>query len=300
VKKFLLKILQSIFCGLIHKYPQLLKLNDPPGHYYSPIPCLNDIQKREHVLWPDHLSYDLPALDLNIEEQIKVLIEFEDCYRQAPFSNSKQVNYRYYYDNPMFLYSDAIFLYCMLKKRTPKKIIEIGSGFSSCVMMDVNEYCCDNRLEITFIDPFPERLRSLMMPRDVCRYPIIEREVQECDASLFASLQSGDYLFIDSSHVSKTASDVNFILFEILPALRPGVFIHFHDIFYPFEYPKEWIFAGRAWNESYVVRAFLQYNEIFKIYFFASFLNFYCEERIRKNMPLCLKNTGASLWLKKC
>ncbi|MCZ8539210.1 hypothetical protein [Psychrobacillus psychrodurans] len=75
----------------------------------------------------------------------------------------------------------------------------------------------------------------------------------------------GDILFIDSYHVSKIGSDVNYIIFEILPKLKPGVRIHFHDIFYPFEYPEKWIFEGRFWNRAYLLRAFLQYNQDFII-----------------------------------
>ena len=95
------------------------------------------------------------------------------------------------------------------------------------------------------------------------------------------------------------SSDVNHIFFEILPRLSSGVHIHFHDIFYPFEYPKDWVYEGRAWNEAYVLRAFLQYNSAFRVVLMNTFMERYHESFFQERMPLCLKNTGASLWIRK-
>jgi hypothetical protein len=107
--------------------------------------------------------------------------------------------------------------------------------------------------------------------------------------------------------VSKTHSDVNYIFFEVLPRLRSGVYVHFHDIFYPFEYPKEWVYQGRAWNEAYILRAFLQHNDRFELLFFNSFLERFHRDTIARNMPLCLRHSkhsmvptsAQSIWLKK-
>ncbi|NQS88701.1 hypothetical protein HQ584_02790 [Patescibacteria group bacterium] len=115
----------------------------------------------------------------------------------------------------------------------------------------------------------------------------------------FKQLKENDILFIDTSHVSKTGSDVNYIFFDILPNLNSGVLIHFHDIFYPFEYPKKKILDGHAFNECYILRAFLQYNTRFKIILFNTFLEHYYEDWFRQNMPLCLRNKGGSIWLRK-
>ena len=89
---------------------------------------------------------------------------------------------------------------------------------------------------------------------------------------LFRELHAGDVLFVDSTHVAKVGSDVNHIFFEILPILQPGVVVHFHDIMYPFEYEPKWIYTGVAWNEAYMLRAFLMFNPTFKILLFNSFL----------------------------
>ena len=100
--------------------------------------------------------------------------------------------------------------------------------------------------------------------------------------------------------IAKVGSDVNDIFFRILPSLHSGVYIHFHDIFFPFEYPKNWVIQkGHYWNEIYLMRAFLQYNSSFKIVLMNTFLTDFYKKIIRDNMPLCLKNRGGCIWLKK-
>jgi hypothetical protein len=85
----------------------------------------------------------------------------------------------------------------------------------------------------------------------------------------------------------------------MLPKLAKGVHIHFHDIFYPFEYPEEWLLGGRAWNEQYILRAFLEYNNKFKIVLFNTYLETIFREDLKKRFPLIFKNTGGSIWIKK-
>ena len=97
---------------------------------------------------------------------------------------------------------------------------------------------------------------------------VVESKIQDVDISIFSALKKGDILFVDSSHVVKTGSDVHFILFSILPVLESGVIIHFHDVFYPFEYPKKWVYKGFNWNEDYFLRAFMMHNNAYKLFCF--------------------------------
>lgn len=90
---------------------------------------------------------------------------------------------------------------------------------------------------------------------------------------------------------------MNHLFFDVLPALNPDVHVHINDVFYSFEYPKEWVMAGRSWNELYVLRAFLQFNTSFAISMMNSYLMRLHPSRIASNMPLCLKNSGGSIWL---
>ncbi len=124
------------------------------------------------------------------------------------------------------------------------------------------------------------------------------RRHTQIEISFFEQLHENDILFIDSTHVAKTGSDVNYLIFEILPSLNKGVLIHFHDVFYPFEYPKEWVLSGRSWNEDYMLRSFLIYNDNFKIVLFPHFIHQQYGEYLA-NMPNCYKNSGGSFWIQK-
>jgi hypothetical protein len=133
----------------------------------------------------------------------------------------------------------------------------------------------------------------------MARHELIESDVQDVPLTRFEGLEANDVLFIDSSHVIKAGSDVVFLLSQVLPSLRPGVLIHFHDIFWPFEYPEEWLRGGRAWNEAYALRAFLQFNSRFEIVFFNSYLGIHEADALRFHLPLFLRNPGGSIWLRK-
>jgi len=270
----------------------------PPGHFYSPIPSMEEIKSNENRIFGKH-HLTLPGIKLNQEEQLELLNCFQEFYKEMPFPEYKKDSLRYYMDNPFYGFSDAIFLYCMLRYLQPKRVIEIGSGYSSCATLDVNELFFDNSIECTFIEPYPDSLKSLIREDDKNEITILEKKLQDVDLSLFSQLSERDILFIDSTHISKVNSDVNYIFFKILPSLRRGVFIHFHDIFYPFEYPRDWFDLGIAFNEDYILRAFLQYNSAFKIVFFNTYLEHFHEEWFLENMPLCLKNKGGSIWLQK-
>lgn len=126
----------------------------------------------------------------------------------------------------------------MIRAKKPRRINEIGSGYSSAVTLDTNELYFSNQIHCTFIEPYPERLLNLLSAEDIARNVLVTTRLQDVEIETFPELARGDFLFIDSTHVSKLGSDVNRIFFEIMPKLNEGVFIHFHDIFYPFEYPK--------------------------------------------------------------
>ena len=270
----------------------------PPGHFYSPIPPIEEIRSKEERIFRQ-LPKIFPGIDLNEAEQVQLMNRFEGYYKDLPFKREKQDGLRYFFENPNYSYSDAIIYYCMLRDSRPKRIVEIGSGYSSCVALDTNERFFGNNIDCTFIEPYPNLLRSLLREDDAQRIRILECNLQSVELKEFGRLTAGDILFVDSTHVSRIDSDVNYIIFEILPALSPGVLIHFHDVFFPFEYPKEWIYEGRAWNEIYILRAFLQYNDQFKIIFFNTFLQTAYRSQFVEKMPLCLENPGGSLWLRK-
>lgn len=216
----------------------------PPGHYYSPIASIEYVKERENELY-GQIPENILSVNLNVKKQKDNLREFAHYYEELPFGEESDGALRYHFNNPSYGFCDGICLYSMLRKLRPSRIIEIGCGYTSGLMMDVNELFFNNSIDITFIDPYPELLLSIMKVEDQRRYRILAQEVQKSKLSLFEGLGYNDILFIDSSHVSKIGSDVNFLLYSVLPTLKEGVVIHFHDVFYPFEYPKEWIFEGK-------------------------------------------------------
>jgi Methyltransferase domain len=292
-----------LFKGIVQERDQLrqtLALQKqwmPPGHFYSPVPSQDEVRANEARIF--RVPREIPGIDLNEAEQMQFFCAFTRYYGDIPFRAEKTDGLRYYFDNLNYSYSDAVCLYSMIRHVRPKRIIEIGSGYSSCVTLDTNELFFDGEIDCTFIEPHPELLLSLIKENDKGKVRIIPAKLQDVKQEEVAVLEANDILFIDSTHVSKVNSDVNYLAFEVLPALKSGVYVHFHDVFYPFEYPKEWIYEGRAWNESYLLRAFLQYNNSFRIVFFNTFLEYFYPERFNAEMPLCMKNPGGSIWLRK-
>lgn len=268
----------------------------PPGHFYSPIP---DFDILDDLIKDRHRNIEYPsAIEFNISDQLELLIKLSEYYSDLPWEESPNDNLLYNYDNPNFSYSDAITYYSMIRYTNPDTIIEIGCGYSSALSLDVNRLFFNNKIEIKFIEPYPELLLRILKKKKT-KYTLYNQKLQDISLNFFMNLKSNDILFIDSTHVSKYCSDVNYIIHDILPVLPSGIYIHFHDIFYPFEYPEEWLREKRAWNEQYILRAFLEYNQVFKIVFFNNFLAQKFPENFYSIFPMARKCPGGGIWLKK-
>ncbi len=296
--------------GILNSLPYISHLNRelkkyktwyPPGHYYNPLVDPKAVETYSDTVF-DTSKKSVFGIDFREKDQLELLDELLPYYKEVPFPVEQTPGFRYYLGNGIFSYSDGIFLYMLMRHFKPSRIIEVGSGHSSAVMIDTNERFLNDSVNLTFIEPYPERLYSLLKDTDKTKNKIFELPIQQVPFSEFESLKAGDFLFVDSSHVSKTGSDVNYIFFEVLPRLKSGVIIHFHDIFTPMEYPKSWVMKKDVWfgfNEIYILRAFLMYNPEFEVIMFNTFLEEHHEDLFRKNMPLCLENKGGSIWLRK-
>ncbi len=270
-----------------------------PGHFYSPIPDMDYIQKNKKRLFNTEADA-CPGIKLHVKEQLRLAEKFAEYYSGMPFKKQMQDGYRYYFENQHFGYGSAIALYSIMRHFKPKRIIEAGSGFSSAAILDINDRFFNGSIQCTFIEPYPEeRLLLLLNEKDKKNHRIYSDIAQDIPKSIYTELQNNDILFIDSSHVAKIGSDVNFFLTDIIPNLEKGVIIHFHDIFWPFEYPEKWIHMGRAWNEAYMIKAFLQFNNSFEILLFNSYLAIHHQDFIEKHLPLFMENCHSSLWIKK-
>ncbi|MET8801342.1 class I SAM-dependent methyltransferase [Streptomyces sp. NPDC004546] len=229
------------------------------------------------------------------DSQRKLAAQLAESWRDVPIG--RRPDWRYHPDNDMFVLSDAAVLHAVLRHVRPKRYVEVGSGFSSAMAMDTADRHLPG-LEFTFIEPHPERLLGLLGAADRERSTLIRSCVQDVPLDVFRRLAPDDVLFIDSTHVAKAGSDLNWLLFDVLPALAPGVVVHFHDVFWPFEYPDSWLNEKRAWNEVYMLRAYLSYNSAVRMMLFNSWLWQAEPELVRDALPHAADQRPGSLWLK--
>jgi hypothetical protein len=235
-----------------------------PVHYYSPVP---DTRELKPELWQS--NSEMVGIKIDEEKAKSLLHEFSNLYGKEynAFPTEAQTDRKHYYrNNPAFHFPDAAILYCFIRKLRPKRMIEIGSGFSTLVALgalqanraDDPGYQC----EFTAIEPYPPDYLN-----GVDGSPKIVRSfLQDVPLKLFESLGADDILFIDSTHVLRTGSDVQREFLEILPRVGSGVVVHVHDIFLPAEYPRDWIMKSRFfWNEQYLLQAFLAFNQQFEV-----------------------------------
>lgn len=267
----------------------------PVGHFYSPIADPADIRAREERIW---MRVDeMPGIDLCVPDQLMLLRQL------APYTGS--INYpveqpgdstTYFYSNDQYPVLDAEFLYAMLCHFRPKSMIEVGSGFSSLITADVNRRLLGLKIDFSCIEPFP---RQFLIDGVDGITRLVRQKVEDVELSFFDRLDSGDILFIDSSHVSKVGSDVNYLFFEVLPRLKKGVMVHIHDIFLPDEYPKIWVIdQGRNWNEQYLLRAFLQFNTDWKVMWASHFMGTRHTTAVQDTFPRYPKlGGGGSFWI---
>ena len=270
----------------------------PHGHFYSPLPSKEDEEK-----YCANKPVDVDSsIRLNIDEQLALCNEMKKFYNPGMFAETESGlgqngNTRYYYENKFFSYGDGIILNMFLRKTHPKRIVEVGCGFSSAMMLDTCDMFAElGDVDFTFIEPEPERrLLKLVDAREI---NLIKSNLQDLSPDLICgALECGDLLFIDSSHVVKLNSDVMFIFDRILPNLKKGVYVHFHDVVYPFVYPDCWVREGRFWNEVFFLKQFLAYNDSWKIVLWPVMLH--QKNLIQDIFPLINRYIGGSLYLQK-
>lgn len=276
-----------------------------PGHFYSPIP---DPIATSRYFGSPHFAAQTARVDamLDMDAMIAYWHRIAPLITTFPFEQTP--GFRYYGRNGQFHYFDGSILSGILAEVNPARIIEIGAGFSSACIFDTIDRATNPRLKnFTTIDPDLSRINSLSPPPMA---ELLDVEVQSVPIDFFRQLEAGDILFIDSSHVLKTGSDVHYEYLHILPALKSGVIVHIHDIFYPFEYPNRWaVSENRAWNEAYMVDMLLTHSNTFEVLFFNDAFIQKAADRVRLVDALfdrfsgldtrAMYRTNGSLWLKK-
>jgi len=214
-----------------------------PIHYYEPLPDFRSITKEQIT---QRRTY--PGIDFRWEQQLALvneLAEYRDELRELEFD----------FTNGYFGGFDAAVYYALIRHLQPNRVIEIGGGYSTQIA--AKALAANGKGKLVCIEPYPERLNG----SDV---ELIQKRVEEMSVDFFSSLEANDILFIDSSHTVKFRSDVCFEFLEILPHLALDVWVHVHDIFFPHDYPAEWLINRRlALNEQYLLEAFLSFNKTF-------------------------------------
>jgi predicted O-methyltransferase YrrM len=273
-------------------------VKNPAGHYFSPV--VDPELVRDYYDMSSNLEpHEVGGIDFRIDDMIALWKKNKEFIAATPFSDQPDGKNRYYYRGGPYGYGDSITLRAMINNFRPRRMIEIGSGFSSACALDSAEHAGIEDFQLTCIEPYPKRLKSVLRPGDENkRVRIMERGVQGVPLDLFKELNANDILFIDSTHVMKTGSDVHYELFHILPVLNPGVIVHFHDCRYPFEYSEKQIFQKNySWNEAYAVRALLMYSTRFRILFSGSLFAKLQPELVNETCPIYLRNPGSAIWV---
>jgi len=256
------------------------------ANFYSPIPFFSDLkseifQPKENI----HLNW-------NEKNQIKLLLKLTE-YSSEFHQLIKEGTYDL--QNTSFSYHDAPIYYCMIRHFKPQKIVEVGAGRSTKISSIASKK--NGKTSLTAIDPFVSDSLKKEFLDDV---KLIEEPIQSFPLTFFEQLEKNDFLFIDSTHVSKIGSDVNFLILEVLPILKPGVIIHFHDISLPRNYGKEKIFYKlNFWNEQYLLHAFLIGNSDFEILLGNTFFEIKHKEKLLQFYDTNLVPGGQSFWIRK-
>lgn len=273
----------------------------PYGHYYSPIVDTAEVERQGEEIWCD--TAQIPGVDMNVQRHLEILTQWFPKYiAEYPYEDSGDAAdpATFFNLNDQFGWLDARLLYVLLRRIQPKRIIEVGSGFSSLLMADVNCRHFGDSIRFSCIEPFPRAFLKRGIPGITT---LVEKRVQEVDLQTFDALGEGDILFIDSSHVAKTGSDVLHLFFKVLPRLRSGVIVHVHDIFLPLEYPKEWVIEqNRSWNEQYLLRALLMFSSRFRVLFGSAYAALRHPNEVVKALarPDGHGMSGGSFWIEVC
>jgi len=253
-----------------------------PSHFYFPVPKLKSFQGKD---WS--ACRPCSALDLHLDEQI-------ECLRREilPFvpewtfpEHASGDRHRFHFNNGFFERVDAEVAYSLVRSRKPRRIIEIGSGNTTLLLAAALEKNGAEGYagELISVEPHPasylkDGLKGLTQ--------LIESPVQHVPEDVFRTLRANDVLFIDSSHVVSIDSDVLYECLRILPALAPGVLVHFHDVFTPLDYPEKFVMTNLCfWGEQYLLEAFLSFNSAFRVKWAGSAMQRFHPDVLREAFP---------------
>jgi hypothetical protein len=264
-----------------------------PKGFYSSLVDPADLREVGQPIVMDH------GLRLNADGQRRYLSDVFPKYRTeyAAIPVSRPLNWaaspRFYLGNDAFENVDALSYWGMIRFHQPNRIVEIGSGFSTLLAAEAVRQNGVGR--VTAIDPFP---REFVRRNDLGIELVIE-PVEDVVPQLILSLNRGDIVFVDSSHVIRQHGDVTWFFLQILPRLRDGVLVHIHDVHFPFDYPLEFIKSRNVyWTEQYMLHAYLMKNYIDEVLFSSRYSSHVYPAETRAAFPTTAKVDGSSFWMR--
>ena len=234
-------------------------------HFYQPIP------NRQEIMTYAGKERPLSSIEWHLDKQTELVRYLLEKY--ALEFNNKEIfsAFGYSQDTSALISGDAEVLYAMVREKKPSRVIEIGSGGSTKIIaaaLRMNFRENSQKSQLISIEPYPQDFLKdfANVSKDFLEFSLLTQKVEAVDLSVFESLQTNDILFVDSSHVFKSGSDVEFEFLQVYPRLKTGVLVHIHDIFFPYDYPIEWnLKESRYWNEQYFLETFLQFNKKFQV-----------------------------------
>lgn len=295
--------LGSAFMSLLQSHPDI---PDRWGvhirriNYYEPLPDFREITVERTLIRrePAAIHFDLPSqvslqntLANGVRQELETLAITTDKEGGYPF------------DNNYFSFLDAAVYYALIRHLKPSRVVEIGCGFSTRI---ADKAMKTNRAEghsgkLICVEPYPQpRLTEFNLEIE-----LIQKRVEDIPLNFFGGLEANDILFIDSSHAVRFQSDVCREFLDILPVIKPGVWVHVHDIFFPTDYPARWLIDQRiAFNEQYLLEAFLAFNHNFKVTAALRWLWMDHLEELKNCWPASVTPLGddlgaASFWMKR-
>jgi predicted O-methyltransferase YrrM len=269
-----------------------------PNHFFFPIP---DSEALADGLWEK--ESDLVGLNMRPEEQLHLLTEVFPKYNKEIFfpKTSTGNPAEFYLENGSFGPVDAEVLHMMIRHFKPRRIIEIGSGYSTLISAKACQLNKQNdgvTSELIAIEPYPNETLKHGFPGLT---ELMETPLEKVDLSMFSGLGENDFLFIDSTHVLKIGGDVKYLYLEVLPRVAGGVIVHSHDVFFPGEYPKNWVKENHwFWTEQYLLQAFLAFNREFEVLWASQYMNRRYPKQLTQVFPSYSSTAcPGSLWLKR-
>jgi hypothetical protein len=261
-----------------------------PVHFYQPVPDTRALAKAPPR--PSSSAGIKLAADAQWEFLESVVKPFTSEFAEFPAAEPSSAGY--HINSNIFPALDGYAYYGVLRSYQPRLVIEIGSGASTMVALQALARN-GGASRYVVIDPYP----GAAVAGDA-RIELVRAEVESVDVALFDQLQPNDVLFVDSTHVVKTGGDVVFLLLEVLPRLRPGVLVHVHDVFLPFDYPRDLLLKRHMfWTEQYLLQAYLTENERMAVLFGSHYVASAFADRLRELLPGAWWIGGGSFWMQR-